>query len=89
MYTMCNMCITYTTYTVYTVQCVYCAYYIHYAQYVKFELRDGKTYKRASNACVIFFFALVKSVPSLKLFCRQSELCHGFALFGEYLWLLI
>ena len=44
--------------------------------------RDGKTYKRASNACVNFFLGWVKYVPNLTLFCRISELSCDFALFG-------
>ena len=42
--------------------------------------REGKTYKRASNACVNF----LKSVPNFTLFCCKSELCCNFA-FGVIL----
>ena len=41
--------------------------------------RDGKTYGRASNACVSFFLARVKSLPNVTLF-HKNELCHNFAL---------
>ena len=37
--------------------------------------RDGKTNKRACNACVIFFLGLVKSVQTFTLFCRVIKLC--------------
>ena len=47
--------------------------------------RDGKTYKRASNACVNFFLGRVKYVPNFTLFCRKSELCRNFALLGVIL----
>ena len=47
--------------------------------------RFGKTYKRASNACVNFFLAWVKYVPNFTLFCRESELCCDFALLGVIL----
>ena len=47
--------------------------------------RDGKTYKRTNNVCVNFFLARVKSVPNFTLFCRKSELCRDFALFGVIL----
>ena len=43
--------------------------------------RDGKTYERASNACVNFFLALVKSVQNFTLFCRKNELCRYFVRF--------
>ena len=39
--------------------------------------RDGKTYKRASNAHVIFFLAQVKSMPNFTFFCRKSERCRN------------
>ena len=44
--------------------------------------RDGKTYKRASNACVNFFLAWVKSLPNLTLFCCKSYLCRNITLLG-------
>ena len=44
-----------------------------------------KTYERASNACVDFFIVWVKSVTKSTLFCRKSELCRDFALFGVIL----
>ena len=47
--------------------------------------RDGKTYKRASNACVYFFIVWVKSVTNSTLFCHESELCCNFAFFGVIL----
>ena len=40
----------------------------------------GKTYERASNACVNFFLPWVKSVPSFTLFCCKNELYRNFAL---------
>ena len=43
--------------------------------------RDGKTYKRASNACVNFFIVLVKSVINSTLFCCKSEICCDLARF--------
>ena len=55
---------------------VYCRLYaLHYT-------RDGKTYKRAINACVKNFLARVKYVRNFTLFCRESELCCDFALLG-------
>ena len=47
--------------------------------------RDGKTYKRASNACVNFFIAWVKYVLNFTLICCESELCCDFALLGVIL----
>ena len=47
--------------------------------------RDGKTYERASNACVKMFIVWVKSVTNSTLFGRESELCCDFALFGVIL----
>ena len=47
--------------------------------------RDGKTYKRVSNACVIFFLGWVKSVLNFMLFCRISALCGNFGFFGVIL----
>ena len=47
--------------------------------------RDGKTYKRASNACVNFFLAWVNYEPNFTLFCRESELCCNFVL----LWVIL
>ena len=44
--------------------------------------RDGKMYERASNARVNFFIVWVKSVTNSMLFCRESELCCDFGLFG-------
>ena len=44
--------------------------------------RDGKMYKRASNACVHFIIVWVKSVTNSMLLCRKSDLCCNFALFG-------
>ena len=41
---------------------------------------DGKTYERASNACVNFFLVRVKYVPNFTVFCRESEKCCNFAL---------
>ena len=43
--------------------------------------RDGKTYKRASYACVNFFLGFVKYVPNFTLFCCKSELCRDFSFF--------
>ena len=37
------------------------------------EVRDVKTYERASNARVNFFLAWVKSVPNFTVFCRKCE----------------
>ena len=51
-----------------------------------------KTYKRASNACVIFFLSRVKSVLNITVFCCKSEKCCNFAFllyflaFYDYLW---
>ena len=45
------------------------------------NLGDGKTFKRASNACVNFFLARVKSVPNFTVFCCKSEGCRNFAFF--------
>ena len=42
--------------------------------------RDGKMYKRASDACVNFFQAWVKYVPNFTLFGRKSELSCNFEL---------
>ena len=42
--------------------------------------RDGKTYERASNACVNFVLAWMKSVQNFTLFCCENELCRDFAL---------
>ena len=50
--------------------------------------RVAKMYERVNNVCVNFFVALVKSVPSFTLFCRESEQCHNFALLGLHSWLL-
>ena len=52
------------------------------AQHQRPPLRDGKTYKRASNACVSFFLGWVKSVPNFRLFCCESELCRDFGFLG-------
>ena len=41
--------------------------------------RNGKTYERASNACVKNFLAWIKSVPNFTMFCRKNELCRNFA----------
>ena len=46
------------------------------------QLRDGKVYKRASNARVNFFIVWVKSVTNSTLFCCKSELCCDFEIFG-------
>ena len=40
---------------------------------------DGKMFQHAG---LIFFLARVKFVPNFTLFCRKSELCRDFALFG-------
>ena len=54
--------------------------------------RDRKAYKHASNACVNFVLAWVKSVPNFMVFCREREECCNFALllsfwaFYDYLW---
>ena len=48
------------------------------------QIRDGKTYKRAGNACVIFFLARVKSVPNFTVFCWKSEECRNYALLSSY-----
>ena len=45
-----------------------------------FSPRDGKTYERASNACINFFLAWVKSLPNFTLLCCKNELCRDFAL---------
>ena len=42
--------------------------------------RDGRKYERASNVCVKFFLARVKSVPNFTLFCCKNELCCDFVL---------
>ena len=39
-------------------------------------------FQRASNTGVHFLLARVKFVPTFSLFCRKSELCRNFALFG-------
>ena len=44
-----------------------------------------KTYKRASNACVNFFLARVKSVPNFTVFCRSKECCNC-ALLLSFFW---
>ena len=50
--------------------------------------RDGKTYERASNAHVNFIIVWIKSVTDSTLFCRESELCCDFALFGVIIFAL-
>ena len=45
------------------------------------EVRDGKTFQRASNDGVNFFLAHVKYVPNFMLLCCKTELCRDFALF--------
>ena len=42
-------------------------------------LRHRKTYECASNSCVIFFLAWVKSVRNFTLFCHKNELYCSFA----------
>ena len=44
--------------------------------------RDAETYERADNVCVKCLLAGVKFEPNVTLFCRKSELCRNFALFG-------
>ena len=44
-----------------------------------------KTFQHASNAGVNFFLAQVKCGPNFTLFCRKSDLCRDFALFGVIL----
>ena len=56
--------------------------YIYICNLSKNNSRDVKMYKRANNACVNFFLAWVKYVPNCRLFCRKSELCCDFTLFG-------
>ena len=52
--------------------------------------RDGKTYKRASNARVNFFIVWVKSVTNSTLFCFKKELCCNLVLFWVWnLWFSI
>ena len=46
------------------------------------ESRDGKTYKRASSACVHFFLHRIKYVLNFTLFCPKSDLCCNFTLHG-------
>ena len=64
------------------------AFRLYYWNYPNLELfyliiqvgsRDGKTYERAKNACVIFFLVWVKSVQNFTLFSRKNELCCNFA----------
>ena len=45
----------------------------------------GKTYEHASNACVNFLLARVKSVPNFTFFCCKNGLCRYFALWWEIL----
>ena len=47
--------------------------------------RDGKMYKRASDACVNFLLACIKYVLSFMLFCRKSELCCDIVFLGVIL----
>ena len=42
---------------------------------------DREMYEGASNACVIFFLARVKSVPNFTLFRCEDELCRNFGLY--------
>ena len=42
--------------------------------------RDGKTYERASNACVKKVLARVKSLLNFAVVCRESEEYCNFAL---------
>ena len=46
--------------------------------------RDAKTYERANNVRVKYFLAGVKFEPNCTLFCRKSELCRDFTLFGVF-----
>ena len=46
------------------------------------QTRDTKTYERVNNVRVKCFLAGVKFDPNCTLFCRKSELCRDFALFG-------
>ena len=48
-------------------------------------VRDGKTYKCASNARVNFFIVWVKSVTNYMLFFQESELYGNITLFGVIL----
>ena len=45
------------------------------------KYRGGKTYERASNACVNLFLALVKSFQIFTLFCCKNEFCCNFAFY--------
>ena len=49
------------------------------------ELQRWKNIRVGSNACVNFFTVCAKSVTNSTLFCRKSELCCDFALFGMIL----
>ena len=45
--------------------------------------RDGKMYKRASNALIIFFIVLVKSVTNSTLFCCKLSNVANLLFFGD------
>ena len=46
-----------------------------------------KIYERASNVCVNFFLAQVKSVSNFTVFCCKGEECCNFALFINFFFL--
>ena len=50
------------------------------------SIRDGKTYKRAINNGVKKILSRVKSLQNCTLFCRESESCRDFMLFGGTFW---
>ena len=49
---------------------------------MRLTLKNGKTYKRASIACVKFFLTMVKYVQNFTLFCHKIDLCCDFRNLG-------